>query len=133
MTKLYKRKSGPGRSFNGRLELDRLKKSEEWKAYRLRFLKENPKCYSCGVTATVVDHVTPYQGDEVLFKKLDNHIPLCEICHNKVTGLFDKRFVRGGSIEPKLRWLYANRKRINLTFSVKVLPYFGHERGSSRG
>lgn len=103
-------------------------KTTEWQAYRLRFLEINPRCYNCGEHATVVDHLTPHLGDEKLFRQLDNHIPLCESCHNKATALWDRKFVVGGSIRNKVEWMVWNRAAKNLTFKVKVLPYYGHGR-----
>lgn len=80
-----------------------------WEKYRRRFLEVNNECYSCGRPATVVDHLIPHQGDEVLFKKLDNHIPLCEICHNTVTTKFDRNYRPGNPVTEKIKWLSRNR------------------------
>lgn len=115
-----------GRTFNGRKAIDALYDTN-WKAYRVRFLAINDKCYRCGEKATVVDHLRPHKGDVKLFKQLDNHIPLCEKCHNTVTGLFDKRFTIGGSIQNKIDWLVKFRMSRDLFFKVKVLPYYGPE------
>jgi len=81
-----------------------------WEAYRLRFLAINKECYACGKPAEVVDHLKPHKGDEFLFKKTDNHIPLCTVCHNTVTTLFDRRYRVGDSITKKIEWL--SRKRV---------------------
>lgn len=81
----------------------------KWQAYRLRFLRVNPECYSCGKPATEVDHLKPHQGDDILFKKLDNHIPLCESCHSTVTAKFDMRYRAGNPITDKISWLNRNR------------------------
>jgi hypothetical protein len=122
------RSKGTGRSFNGSKASDDMKWGSEWKAYRKRFIETNPRCYACGSTATVVDHLRPHKGDEKLFKQLDNHLPLCETCHNRVTGLFDKRFVVGGSLDSKIKWMQLQRLNRGLTFRVKVLPYYGEDR-----
>jgi 5-methylcytosine-specific restriction endonuclease McrA len=98
-----------------------------WEAYRKKFLAINNECYACGKPAEVVDHLKPHQGDKYLFEKTDNHIPLCIVCHNTVTSLFDRRYRAGGSISKKIEWL--NRKRvpgIEWNFKrVKVLPEYG--------
>lgn len=97
----------------------------EWKLYRLRFLKENPRCYRCGENADVVDHLVPHQGDTGLFKKLDNHIPLCTGCHNRATGLFDRRHRPGMPVDNKIKWMQMERAIRELTFKIKVLPNYG--------
>ncbi len=103
-----KHRSAGGRKFNGRKHIDALYDGV-WEAYRKRFLAINKECYACGRPATVVDHLKPHQGDVVLFKKTDNHIPLCITCHNTVTAKFDMRYREGGSIAPKIEWLNRNR------------------------
>ena len=119
------RSGAVGRSFNGKKGMDDLYRgTEDWKKYRDRFLGVNGRCYACGATATVVDHVTPHLGDVVLFEKLDNHIPLCATCHNTVTAKFDRRYVRGAPVDKKLRWLADSRIARSLTFRVKVLPRY---------
>ena len=97
-----------------------------WEAYRLKFLALNPECYACGKRATEVDHLTPHQGDEKLFKKTDNHIPLCESCHSTVTAKFDMKYRAGNPITDKIRWLNSRRTTTD-TWSpkkVKVVPSY---------
>ncbi len=58
-----------------------------WQQYRLRFLMEHPLCVRCqaqGVVtaATIVDHITPHQGDQALFWDEQNHQALCKPCHD---------------------------------------------------
>ena len=58
-----------------------------WQQYRLRFLMKHPLCVRCEalglvVEATVVDHVTPHQGDAALFWDERNHQALCKPCHD---------------------------------------------------
>lgn len=96
----------------------------DWKKYRARFLEVNPLCYSCGALATVVDHVEPHKGDKAIFERLDNHIPLCEKCHNYITAKFDKFHKPGKLVISKLEWMYKNRARNELTIRVKVLPSY---------
>lgn len=120
------RHAGPSgnREFNGKKEIDALY-DRTWSGYRLKFLKYNPKCYACGDVATVVDHLIPHQGDVKLFKQTDNHLPLCSKCHNKITGLFDRRHVRGSGLnQNKISWLLRNRVINELTFKVRVLPSY---------
>ena len=75
-----------------------------------------------------MDHLVPHKGDKKLFEQVGNHIPLCTICHNKVTARFDSRYVVGSSIEKKTQWLNDERLK-NETLSgakfssVKVIQY----------
>ena len=112
-----------GRTFNSRQAQMNLY-DPTWEKYRLRYLHHNPTCYACGAKSTVVDHLRPHKGDEKLFRQLDNHIPLCTSCHNRVTALFDKKFAVGGSISSKIQWLGLRRYERGLTEKVKVLPYY---------
>ncbi len=112
----------PG-SFNGRANIDRMY-DFKWEKYRERFLLVNFYCYSCGARATIVDHLIPHQGDEKLFKKLDNHIPLCKKCHDYITAKFDRYFRKGSPIIPKLTWIANNRKLNGVTFKVIVLGHY---------
>lgn len=68
-----------------------------WQKYRLRFLVANPLCVSCKtkgriVPATVVDHIKPHKGDNVLFWNTTNHQAMCKTCHNKKTAIEDGGF-----------------------------------------
>lgn len=117
------RKKTPGRTLDSKKWT--LLYDHTWKLYRERFLKINPRCYRCGGEATVVDHLIPHQGDTMLFKKLDNHIPLCQICHNKATGLFDRRHRPGMPVDNKIKWMQMERAMKELTFKIKVLPNYG--------
>lgn len=101
------RKNSP-RTFNGRAKIDAMYDGD-WERYRVRFLKVNRECYACGELATVVDHLTPHQGDKQLFEKLDNHIPLCVVCHNTVTTKFDRNYRAGNPITNKIQWLNSRR------------------------
>lgn len=98
--------------------------NHEWEKYRLKFLRINCECYACGSAATVVDHLIPHQKDIVLFKKTDNHIPLCASCHNKITALFDRRYRAGNPITKKLEWLSFQRGQRGLSRRVKVMPSY---------
>jgi 5-methylcytosine-specific restriction endonuclease McrA len=119
--KLFKpNHGGIGKKFDG------LKKWEDmydavWAKYRQKFLYNNPNCYCCGSIASVVDHITPAKGDEKLFKKLDNHLPLCSVCHNTITAKFDRNYKQGDAITPKLKWIEGVRSRNQITIRVRVL------------
>lgn len=123
-TKFKPNNSSSNFKFNGRAAIDRMY-DREWELYSRLFLQINPTCYACGNKSQVVDHLTPHKGDEVLFKKTDNHIQLCVKCHNTVTSLFDKKYVKNNSIDPKLKWLSKMRIDYEVTCKVKVLPKYG--------
>ena len=79
-SKQFKPSRGTGsKKFNGRAAIDAMY-DETWERYRRSYLNINRYCYCCGKDATVVDHLVPHKGDEMLFKKTDNHIPLCAKC-----------------------------------------------------
>jgi len=102
------------------------KDGRDWRNYAAKFLAINKECYACGKPATVVDHLKPHKGDEFLFKKTDNHIPLCTSCHNTVTSKFDRYYRQGDSIENKIKWLSRLRGVTDGWFpkKVKVLPSY---------
>lgn len=112
-----------GQKYNGRAHIDAMYDAN-WNRYREKFLHINGLCYSCGTKSTVVDHLIPHKGDNFLFRKTDNHIPLCAKCHNTVTGLFDYKHRVGDSIDGKLRWIASMRNSRDLTFKVKVMPSY---------
>lgn len=122
--KSFKPKTGGvGRKFVNAEEKKREKLYDhQWEKYRSRFLKENPRCYCCGAKATVVDHLVPHKGDIELFKKLDNHIPLCKLHHDTATGLFDTRYVVGKGVTGKVNWMKWERARFEIEGIVRVRP-----------
>lgn len=122
-TQFKRTTGGVGRKFDGKKSWEDMYDAE-WNKYRSKFLYHNPRCYTCGGTSSVVDHITPAKGDSALFKKLDNHLPLCNICHNTITARFDRNYKVGEPIEPKLRWIAAIRSRNMITIRVKVLPSY---------
>ena len=70
-----------------------------WKNLRARFLALHPTCTLCkqrGIItpATVVDHVTPHRGDEVLMWDESNLQGLCSTCHSSAK----QRLERSGSL-----------------------------------
>lgn len=118
-------KKTSGRSFTGGKDTQLHNMYDAaWKSYRIKFLSHNKLCYACGKPATVVDHVIPHIGNERLFKKTDNHIPLCETDHNRITALFDKKYRAGNPVTPKLKWLADSRLARGLTFRVVVMPSY---------
>ncbi len=66
-----------------------------WRAARSRFLKANPLCVRCKdngtiTPATVVDHIKPHRGDNILFWNEINWQSLCKKCHDKKTMTEDR-------------------------------------------
>ena len=65
-----------------------------WQKARKLYLAAHPLCVQCMkegryTKATVVDHIKPHRGDEILFWNQDNWQSLCKPCHDKKTGLED--------------------------------------------
>jgi DNA-directed RNA polymerase subunit N (RpoN/RPB10) len=116
------------KTFNGRARIDAMYHNPEWRQYSREYLRINTRCYSCGSPSEAVDHVKIHRGDESLFTKIDNMIPLCFKCHNTVTALFDRYAVQ--KLEEKMMWLSQSRQMNELTFRVSVVPYRG--KASSR-
>ncbi|RTL05268.1 HNH endonuclease [Candidatus Dependentiae bacterium] len=119
--KFKPRKSG-AKQFNPHKKSDLMYSSKEWVEYRKIFLEINPLCYSCGISATAVDHVVPHKGNVALFEKLDNHIPLCTRCHNTCTALFDRHAIP--KTQEKLVWLQKNRELKDVRIRIKVLSKY---------
>ncbi len=66
-----------------------------WRSVRKQFLQEHPFCIRCQqnnklTPATVVDHMIPHRGDQVLFWDKTNWQPLCKQCHDKKTMTEDR-------------------------------------------
>jgi 5-methylcytosine-specific restriction enzyme A len=62
-----------------------------WRRARAAFLAQHPLCAACEarghvVSATVVDHVVPHRGDQVLFWDKGNWAPACKDCHDAKTA-----------------------------------------------
>lgn len=82
----------------------------------------------CDDKATVVDHIEPSKGRLDVFERTSNHLALCTLHHNTITGKFDYRFAPGGDMAPKLNWLgnerasYEARKGTKFP-AAKVLRY----------
>ena len=61
-----------------------------WAAARTWYLRENPLCVVCQAeghtrTATVVDHITPHKGDQVIFWDRSRWQALCKHHHDAKT------------------------------------------------
>ena len=57
--------------------------NHEWRKARTAFLAEFPWCVMCMSKATVVDHIRPHKGNDLLFWERTNWQPLCARCHNR--------------------------------------------------
>ena len=70
-----------------------------WSKYRLVFLRQHPlcECEECRengrvTPATVVDHIIPHRGDQVLFWDPTNHQAMSKRCHDRKTAREDGGF-----------------------------------------
>lgn len=59
-----------------------------WKALELDVLEDQPFCVYCDAAgtvqpATLIDHIQPHRGDEILFWSRHNLQPLCDSCHGR--------------------------------------------------
>lgn len=95
----------------------------EWNKFSSKFLSYNPNCYSCGAVAQVTDHIEAHKGNDELFWRQDNMMPLCKTCHSTVTQLFD-RFTPPKTYE-KLVWVTDKRIDTDTKVRVKVVPIQG--------
>lgn len=116
---------GKRKKYNPRKKRNRLY-NNEWNRYVHAFLSINQKCFVCNALAMVVDHIVPHKGDEHLFKKLDNHMPMCSTCHNTATAKFDRH--EPPKTEEKIKWVSENRNVRGLTNKIKVMPRYGKKR-----
>lgn len=63
----------------------------KWQRAREIYLRKHPLCVGClkegrYTASTVVDHIRPHRGDQMLFWDESNWQPLCKACHDKKTG-----------------------------------------------
>jgi 5-methylcytosine-specific restriction endonuclease McrA len=114
-SKVFRPPTGSGKKFVKK----RLYDTTNWVEYRNKFLAANPTCYACGTRARVVDHVISAKGDESKFWNITNLIPLCKICHDQVTGLFDQFAVP--KTEEKMKWIAQKRAQTETSVRVKVV------------
>ena len=66
-----------------------------WQRYRVAYLTHHPLCTMCRArgrtrAATVVDHIKPHRGDQVLFWDPSNHQALCQPCHDGIKQAQEK-------------------------------------------
>ena len=76
--------------------------NRRWQKARATWLSRHPLCAHCeidqrAVAATVVDHIIPHKGDQVLFWKTSNWQSLCKPHHDKKTASEDGGFGRHAS------------------------------------
>lgn len=69
----------------------------QWRVAAKAFLREHPLCRLCSfrklvVSATLVDHVHPHNGDQALFWDQSNWQSLCKTCHGMKTAKHDGGF-----------------------------------------
>lgn len=72
-----------------------------WTKARKTFLLAHPLCRIHEqrgqiVSATIVDHIVPHKGDQVLFWDSNNWQPLCKRCHDSVKQAEERGTVRSG-------------------------------------
>lgn len=72
-----------------------------WQKASKTYLRSHPLCVTHqrdGVdeVATVVDHIVPHRGDQVLFWDRSNWQALCKTCHDRKTSTEDGGFGRQG-------------------------------------
>ena len=65
----------------------------------------------CGSKSEATDHIEPHCGRLEVFERLANHIALCHVCHNTVTGKFDMGYRPGNTIEEKIKWMNSERAK----------------------
>ena len=74
-----------------------LYRSKRWRTERAAFLHAHPLCVECKREdllrpATVVDHIDPHRGDELVFWDSSRWQALCPSCHSKKTASGDGGF-----------------------------------------
>lgn len=73
----------------------------KWRKARLIFLQQHPLCDYCakdGRTepATVVNHIVPHKGDQVLFWDVSNWQATCRVHHDSTIAREENRKVKIG-------------------------------------
>lgn len=71
----------------------------KWQKARERFLFSNPLCIYCGrvgraTVATVVDHIIPHKGDQVVFWDESQWQALCSSCHSSIKQREEKQKIK---------------------------------------
>lgn len=86
-----------------------------WQRARAAFLLLNPLCVMCEAkgrttAASVVDHIVPHKGDEILFWDSANWQPLCRACHDsdkrrlELSGTVKGSNADGSPVDPSHHW-----------------------------
>ena len=80
-----------------------------WRVYRDAYLRDHPLCVSCNTqnvatAATVVDHIKPHNGNDMMFWEPLNHQSLCASCHGRKTAMHD-----GGFGNPNLKGMGSEK------------------------
>lgn len=126
-TKQYKPPKFKGKTFTPPPSAERKSSqslyTKSWSNYRFRFLHHNPTCYTCGQKSTVLDHCVSHKGNRDLFWKVDNYIPLCKLCHDRITAHFDRHST--ALTEEKMKWISARREESGIKSKVKITPFKG--------
>lgn len=101
--------------YDKRRPFKHLYNSALWKRLRLAQLTRDPICVYCErqgriEIATVVDHIKPHKGDEILFYNPSNLQSLCKQHHDSTKALEESRGVVVGSaldgcpLDPNHHW-----------------------------
>lgn len=72
-----------------------------WQKARQTFLGRNPLCSICQkagriTPASIVDHIVPHRGDQLLFWDTANWQSLCKPCHDSIKQAEERQMGRGG-------------------------------------
>ena len=93
----------------------RMYDTRRWRKARIHFLAIYPLCVLCQrsgrvTPATVVDHITPHDGNPALFWDPTNWQALCKPCHDSAKKIQEKRGALPGCdanglpLDPNHRW-----------------------------
>jgi 5-methylcytosine-specific restriction enzyme A len=82
--------------------------TSRWDKAAAAYKRENPLCIGCEAVdrvelASVVDHIMPHRGDEVLFWDPANWQPCCARHHDIVKQYLERQFDQGLLSEADLR------------------------------
>lgn len=89
--------------------------TRRWEKARATWLKAHPLCVYCErqgrvSAATVVDHVVPHKGDQMLFWDTSNWQSLCKTHHDATKQAEERRGMTlgattsGDPLDPKHHW-----------------------------
>jgi len=61
--------------------------TNRWRKLRKKVLSETPYCIKCGADSGLeIHHKIPPRGDIELFYEESNCVPVCRVCHRKITA-----------------------------------------------